>query len=112
MAPTTARVVTIAACAGAAGAAIAAHSIDRKAPATAVRIKKRRAPKRRRPAENPHRPKRHNGQDARPDASLAEKLAQSNPLARGKDIIDRDAAVAPISRVEIVDGRLQVLRRP
>jgi len=106
---TTANVVTNAERLEALGVAIAAHSNDRSAPATAMSI---RNGARHSGAGQLKTQTAHSAMAARtrPETTLTPKLVQSNALARDKDVIDSDPAVASLTRVEIGNSRLQMLR--
>src|SRR5665213_604195 len=87
---------------------MAAHSMDSSAPATAIRMRKGA---RHRIAGQSNTQTAHSETAARttPETALTPKLSQSKRLARGKNVIDGDAAVAPLTGMEVGHGGFQVL---
>src|SRR5665213_81486 len=88
-------------------APMAAHSMDRRAPATAIRI---RNGARHSGDGQSNTQTAHKATPARtaPEAALTPKLSQSKRLARGKNVIDGDAAKSPLPSMEASQGGLQV----
>src|SRR5580658_3883164 len=102
MTTTTASAVATPTLRAARGAAIAPHSRDSRAPAPLTRMRNG-ARQMGAGHSNTHTDARAAAARTRPDTTLTPKLVQSKRLARGKDVIDRDPPVAPLSRVIIGD---------